>query len=449
MTNSVPECLLNNVWGQESVKRDVIKKVEAKDGLTFYFARLNREYNSNESVYPCVCVTNTGDEAKTIFSDYSDNSGYIICEMVSEDGEIKFEENINKSENGTAQRYTKELKPGESIKVYFSTSVENAKTGNYLMNVHLNCINDENKASTVSVSVPVKIYETKNVTKTYKDSAGNEYVLVMDSKEEVVYAISSESVTLEAVVIPDNVTSINVDSENLNKIKYFVLPESVTDITNDLGSSWKAISFLTEKEIEKDILSKIGMQHTSQTEENEIRVVYVKDDVNRSNLESYGENVLVIVADKYDMKQVQTALLMAQGKINEQVDLRTYVKGNKVKLLFDEDGNGKVDVEDARIIYEKVKGKSVTDIEWTNYCEGKTIIDDYAYESPLLYGDFDLDGKVTLKDAKKALAISLGIDKSTDNDNYIGNINGKGITLIEAKTILRMSIGIEKSKAIS
>jgi len=65
-----------------------------------------------------------------------------------------------------------------------------------------------------------------------------------------------------------------------------------------------------------------------------------------------------------------------------------------------------------------------------------------------LFGDFDLDGKVTLNDARKALRLSLGIDTATEDGAYLGNLNGRGITLNEVKAFLRMSLGIDKTKQI-
>lgn len=62
------------------------------------------------------------------------------------------------------------------------------------------------------------------------------------------------------------------------------------------------------------------------------------------------------------------------------------------------------------------------------------------------YGDFDYDGKVTLKDAKIALRLALGIDETTEEQLLFGDIDGDGIKLTDAKEYLRMSLGIIPSK---
>lgn len=65
----------------------------------------------------------------------------------------------------------------------------------------------------------------------------------------------------------------------------------------------------------------------------------------------------------------------------------------------------------------------------------------------MYYGDFDYDGKITLKDAKQALQLAVGIE--TREDDYVreerelfGDIDGRGITLTDAKEYLRMAVGI-------
>jgi len=57
-------------------------------------------------------------------------------------------------------------------------------------------------------------------------------------------------------------------------------------------------------------------------------------------------------------------------------------------------------------------------------------------------GDFDYDGKVTLKDAKICLRLALGIESITDEQKLFGDIDGEGISLTDAKEYLRMSLGI-------
>lgn len=238
-SNGIPESIMNSYWGDESDWPRVAKKIETESGLRFWFVGLNREYNNDEQVYPAVCVTNVSDTDITIFSGYSNESGYIVYDIMSEDNESILEDNINKMGHSNGAKYTKELKPGESVTVLFSASIGKAKTGNYLLCAGLNSIGSQRDLETEFVSVPIKIKDVKNQGNTLQD---------------------------------------------------------------------------------------------------------------------------------------------------------------------------------------KFKGK--------------------------FYGDFDLDGKVSLKDAKKALRISLGIDEATEDESYVGNINGKGITLNEAKSFLRMSLGIENSRAI-
>lgn len=60
-------------------------------------------------------------------------------------------------------------------------------------------------------------------------------------------------------------------------------------------------------------------------------------------------------------------------------------------------------------------------------------------------GDFDYDGSVTLKDAKKALCLALGIDELTEEQKVFCDIDGDGkaaVTLSDAKECLRMALGI-------
>lgn len=69
----------------------------------------------------------------------------------------------------------------------------------------------------------------------------------------------------------------------------------------------------------------------------------------------------------------------------------------------------------------------------------------------MYYGDFDYDGKITLKDAKKALQLAVGIE--TVDDYYLReerslfcDIDGGGISLTDAKEYLRMAVGITPAK---
>jgi len=238
--------------GDNNFIRPVARYIKTDEGLLFWIVKLKQECNNyDDEVYAAVCAVNISDEPKTIFSDYNlsdydclDERGYIICDVESQDKTIKLEEDLSKYQNPTGNRYTKELKPGESVSIRFRTSTNNVKAGQYTMHANLNCLNSENEPEIVTVSIPMKI--------------------------------------------------------------------------NDVQNS--------------------------------------------------------------------------------------------------HDGNTGETPQD------KFKGK--------------------------LYGDFDLDGEVTLNDAKKALRLSLGIDTATEDEAYLGNLNGRGITLNEAKAFLRMSLGIDKTKQI-
>lgn len=65
---------------------------------------------------------------------------------------------------------------------------------------------------------------------------------------------------------------------------------------------------------------------------------------------------LPIVEDNYSLKHASMALKMGLGIYETQIDLREYYKTEEEKLLFDEDNNDKVDLEDVQIVLEKALG---------------------------------------------------------------------------------------------
>jgi len=276
-----------------------------------------------------------------------------------------------------------------------------------------------------------------------------------DMKHVIVYPAKRKA---DVVMVDDKVEDINqfwtisppeadciIFPENLKSVPDFIHFKSIyiSSDSNDLRASVEHMIKFTET---------VGMELDDYSEDSP-KIIYLSVDSPYIELFEKSKVWLVVYGNNYGKKHARIALKMASGEEKEQIDLRIYKETGEKKVLFDENQNGKVDMEDVRTVFEKAEGRTVTDAEWQAFCDdnlGGSKTDETPQDKfkGKLYGDFDLDGKVTLNDAKKALRLSLGIDNATEDEAYLGNLNGGGITLNEAKAFLRMSLGIDKTKQI-
>ncbi len=87
------------------------------------------------------------------------------------------------------------------------------------------------------------------------------------------------------------------------------------------------------------------------------KIVYTETDspyMERYNSESIW---LPVTGDEnYNLRHAVMALKMSLGIYDTQIDLREYANTENSRLLFDENGNGEVDLDDAKVVLSKALG---------------------------------------------------------------------------------------------
>ena len=60
-------------------------------------------------------------------------------------------------------------------------------------------------------------------------------------------------------------------------------------------------------------------------------------------------------------------------------------------------------------------------------------------------GDVDLDGTVSVADARLALRAAVGLDTLSDEKYFVADVDGQdGISVADARLILRVAVGLDK-----
>lgn len=99
------------------------------------------------------------------------------------------------------------------------------------------------------------------------------------------------------------------------------------------------------------------------------QIIYFPTDCQYKGLFDEKNFCLVVDGENYNERHAKFAYRMACGVEEEQPDLSVYKETGEEAVLFDENKNGTVDMEDVRAILDKAQGRTVTDEEWEKFCE--------------------------------------------------------------------------------
>ena len=196
--------------------------------------------------------------------------------------------------------------------------------------------------------------------------------------------------------------------------------------------TWK-VSKSTE-EIAK-LEKQISAYSNDTSEESRARVQQLRED-----LEEAKDNLEEIQFDEYikNQKELLSNLYdQYEDILNKRLD--------DVSALIDSVNNSVISQTDiiANTIQDIAKGTGYTPSnDFDKYWNG-------SFAGGSLKGDYDKDGKVTKKDADKALDISVGNIKADKATISLLDMNGDGkITPSDAQTIARIAKGLEGYKTI-
>jgi len=101
----------------------------------------------------------------------------------------------------------------------------------------------------------------------------------------------------------------------------------------------------------------------------EPQIVYLPADCQYRELFDKSELCLVVDGKNYIDRHAKLAYRMACGIEEQQIDLSVYKETGERAVLFDENKNGTVDMQDVKVVLDKAEGRTVTDEEWTKFCD--------------------------------------------------------------------------------
>jgi len=178
----------------------------------------------------------------------------------------------------------------------------------------------------------------------YPQLRKDEVYKVPETVEDLwIYWTAMHSKPLEYIIFPSSLKKI--DSYKIGYLPYLDLKFYVPS----------DFDYMTEKDW-NDYISRYN-QYNEYNGSDEPKIVYTEADNPVMEIFNSDSSWLPVTgSDNYNLRHLTTALKMSLGIYDTQIDLWKYEHTGKESLLFDEDENGKVDMQDVVVVLNKVLG---------------------------------------------------------------------------------------------
>lgn len=178
-----------------------------------------------------------------------------------------------------------------------------------------------------------------------------------DNKELVGYPRYKKDEIYKA---PDSVEKVNVEwfLREPEYLKGFIIPKSLKKL--NLACLSKDVNLYIPSEvncISEEDWNAYFDNYASNIDSDEPKVVYTETDSPYIDMFNSNSTCLPVTGDEnYNLRHAAMALKMSLGIYDTQTDLREYANTGNSRLLFDENGDGKVELDDAKVVLCKALG---------------------------------------------------------------------------------------------